>query len=128
MPHVELTYSANLEDVVDIAGLCNTLRIASIEADVAPVAGIRVRAIRCQHYSIADGDAQHGYIDFSVRLREGRSDEVKEVLTNKLFDSAKLFLDEDFKKHSIALSMETRDINASFSPKTGSIRQFLSNT
>lgn len=125
MPHIELTYSANLEDVVDIAELCNQLRLTSIEADVAPVAGIRVRAIKCQHYSIADGSSKHGYIDFSVRLREGRSDEVKLALTDKLFASAKQFLENDFKTHSIALSMETRDINASLSPKTGSIRQFL---
>jgi len=101
MPHIELTYSANLEDIVDIAELCNELRRAAIEADVAPVAGIRVRAIRCQHYSIADGDDQHGYIDFSVRLREGRSDAVKEALTKTLFDRAKQFLDDDFKQHSI---------------------------
>jgi len=127
MPHVELTYSANLEDVVDIAGLCDELRRASIEANVAPLAGIRVRAIRCQHCSIADGNAKHGYIDFSVRLREGRSDEVKQALTMRLFESAKQFLDDDFKHHSIALSMETRDINDNFSPKTGSIRQFLGN-
>ena len=128
MPHVELTYSANLEDIVDIAGLCDELRRACIEADVAPVAGIRVRAIRCQHYSIADGDSKHGYIDFSVRLREGRSVKVKEALTQKLFENAKQFLADDFKHHSIALSMETRDINASLSPKTGSILRFLGNT
>jgi len=127
MPHIEITYSANLEDIIDMAGLCNELRVACIDADVAPVAGIRVRAIRCQHYSIADGDAKHGYLDFSVRLREGRSIEVKEALTTTLFASARQFLAEDFNSHSIALSMETRDIDARLSPKTGSIRQFLNN-
>lgn len=125
MPHIEITYSGNLEDLVDIAGLCNTLRLATIATEVAPVAGIRVRALKCDHYSIADGDPKHGYIDFSIRLREGRSEAVKTDLTNKLFDSAKQYLAADFKQHSIALSMELRDINAALSPKTGSIRQFL---
>lgn len=125
MPHIEVTYSANLEDTLDIAGLCNTLREATIAADVAPVAGIRVRAFRCDHYSIADGAANHGYVDFSIRLREGRSDEVKTALSNRLFDAAKQFIEPEFKTHSIALSMELRDINPAFSPKTGSIRQFL---
>lgn len=125
MPHIELTYSANLEDTVDIAGLCNVLRMATIESEVAPVAGIRVRAFRCDHYSIADGDPKHGYIDFSIRLREGRSIEVKTELTNKLFGAAKHYLENDFKNNSIALSMELRDIDAALSPKTGSIRQFL---
>ncbi len=125
MPHVELTYSSNLEDVVDIAALCNQLRLASIDSGIAPIAGIRVRAFRCDHYSIADGDAKHGYIDFSVRLREGRTDEVKQALTAQLFNCAEQFLKEHFTEHSIALSMELRDINAALSPKTGSIRQFL---
>jgi len=125
MPHIEITYSANLEDAIDIAGLCNALRLAVVASAIAPVAGIRVRAFRCDHYSIADGDPQHGYIDFSIRLREGRSDSVKTDLTNSLFESAKQFLEPDFKSQSIALSMELRDINATLSPKTGSIRQFL---
>lgn len=126
MPHVEITYSANLETIVDIAGLCNELRLSCIESQVVPMAGVRVRALKCSHYSIADGDDKHGYIDFSVRLREGRTDEIKQALTDKLFDTAKSFLADSFKTNSIALSMETRDINAMFSPKTGSIRQFLS--
>jgi len=125
MPHIEITYSANLEDVLDISALCNALREAAIESEVAPVAGVRVRAFRCDHYSIADGDTKHGYVDFSIRLREGRSDKVKASLTELLFDRAKQFLEHDFTTHSIALSMELRDINAAFSPKTGSIRQFL---
>lgn len=125
MPHIEITYSANLEDTIDIAGLCNALRLAVVSSEVAPVAGIRVRAFRCDHYSIADGNPEHGYIDMSIRLREGRSDSVKEDLTNSVFDSANQYLESDFKKHSIALSMELRDINAALSPKTGSIRQFL---
>lgn len=127
MPHIHITYSANLEGVVDIQGLCNTLRIACIDTAVAPIAGVRVRAIQCDHYSIADGDAMHGYIDFSVRLREGRSVEIKQNLTNTLFTAAQSYLADYFKTHSIALSMETRDIDASLSPKTGSIRNFMSN-
>ncbi len=125
MPHIEITYSANLEDVIDVSALCNVLRETAIASDVAPIAGVRVRAFRCDHYSIADGDRKHGYIDFSIRLREGRTDEVKASLTEQLFSAAKQFLEHDFTSHSIALSMELRDINATFSPKTGSIRQFL---
>lgn len=126
MPHIELTYSSNLEDIVDISGLCDALRVACINTEVAPVAGIRVRAFRCDHFSIADGDAKHGYIDFSVRLREGRTDETKSALISALFECAETYLKEDFATNSIALSAELRDIDASMSPKTGSIRQFLS--
>jgi len=125
MPHIELSYSANLENTTDIAGLCNALRLSCIETNVAPLAGIRIRAFKADHVSIADGDKQHGYIDFSVRLREGRSDEQKKLLTNTLFDTAKHWLAEPMNSYSIALSMELRDINDTYSPKTGSIRKHL---
>jgi len=125
MPHIELSYSSNLEDVVDVSELCNALRVSCIQTNVAPLAGIRVRAFRCDHYSIADGDEQHGYIDFSIRLREGRSPEEKENLTNSLFSTAEAFLSKDMQTHSIALSAELRDIDAGYAPKTGSIRKFL---
>lgn len=125
MPHIELTYSANLESLVNIQALCNALRETCIETSIAPVAGIRVRAFKADHVSIADGDSKHGYIDFSVRLREGRTHEQKDTLTTALFETAQKLLADTMASHPIALSMELRDINATYSPKTGSIRQFL---
>ena len=87
--------------------------------------GIRVRAFRATHYAIADGDPKHGFIDISIRLREGRPKEKKEEATAHLFAAAKAFLAEALEKQSIALSLEMRDIDADLSPKTGTIREHL---
>jgi len=65
MPHIAIEYSANLEEVVDMHGFCEALRIAGIETGVFPMPGIRVRAHRCDHYAIADGDPKHGFIDIA---------------------------------------------------------------
>ena len=54
MPHFSIEYSSNLEKKIDIKEFCNTLRLAGIETGVFPTKGIRVRAIGCNHYSIAD--------------------------------------------------------------------------
>ena len=125
MPHLIIDYSANLEDAVDIAGLCNALRLAATTLEVFPAAGVRVRAIPAPHWSIADGNPDHGYIDISVRLRAGRPQAAKEAATQALFKVAEDFVAPAMNHQPIALSFEMRDIDASLSPKTGSIRDFL---
>lgn len=125
MPHFHIEYSANLETAVNFPALCNILRLAAIETGVFPLAGVRVRATPCPHYSIADGDPRHGFIDISVRLRAGRPPETRKTATATLFKAVEGFLAPDMARQSIALSMEMRDIDPDLSPKTGSIRNFL---
>ncbi|MEM7302120.1 MAG: 5-carboxymethyl-2-hydroxymuconate Delta-isomerase [Pseudomonadota bacterium] len=126
MPHFSIEYSANLESEIDIGTLCDVVRRAAIETEVFPMPGIRVRAYRCDHYSIADGSVEHGFIDMSIRLREGRSLEARKKATQHVFDVVEQHLSSTINKRSLALSMEMRNIDAELSPKTGSIRKFLS--
>ena len=125
MPHLSITYSANIEDRIDMLELCNTLRVAMIETGIFPLAGVRVRAFRADHVSIADGNPDHGYIDMSVRLRAGRDLETRKRATALIFRAAETFLEPAMQTHSIALSFEMRDIDPELSPKSGSIRDHL---
>ncbi|EAV42257.1 5-carboxymethyl-2-hydroxymuconate delta isomerase [Stappia aggregata IAM 12614] len=125
MPHISLEYSANLEQRADIQALCEHLRAHAATIDALPMPGLRVRAIRCDHYAIADGDPKHAFIDISVRLRAGRSDDVKRDAAERLFAAAKTFLEPVLDTSSLALSLELRDIDPDLSPKTGTIRDHL---
>ena len=69
MAHFHIDYSANLE-VIDMAALCEAIRVCAANIETFPTAGIRVRAVRVDHYAIAIA-IKHGFIDLSVRLREG---------------------------------------------------------
>lgn len=125
MAHFMIDYSANLEEAVDWSGFCDRIRRTAIDTGVFPMAGIRVRAFRADHVSIADGDRQHGYIDISVRLRGGRTMEARKSATAALFTAAEDFLKPLMQTRSIALSMEMRDIDPELAPKTGTIRDHL---
>ena len=125
MPHLIVDYSANLESAVDMAGLCEALRVAATGLDVFPAAGVRVRAIAADHFAIADGNPAHGYIDISVRLRAGREMAAKKAATETLFAVAKDFVAPVMAKQPIALFFEMRDIDPELSPKTGTIRDHL---
>lgn len=125
MAHFAIEYSANLEDEVDLTALCERIRQAAAETGVFPMPGIRVRAYPARHYAIADGDPAHGFIDISIRLREGRPQDAKEAATAAVFAAAEAFLAPVIARRSLALSLEMRDIDAALSPKTGSIREHL---
>ncbi|MCF3593199.1 5-carboxymethyl-2-hydroxymuconate Delta-isomerase [Rhodobacteraceae bacterium LMO-12] len=128
MPHFSIEYSANLEDMVDIAALCDHLRRAAIETGVFPMPGVRVRAFRATHVSIANGDPKHAFLDLSIRLRAGRAPEDKSRATQAVFDALQTFMAPALARHSIALSVEMRDIDPDLSPKTGTIRDHLPKT
>jgi 5-carboxymethyl-2-hydroxymuconate isomerase len=125
MAHFIIDYSPNLEEAIDWPAFCDLLRTQAIATGVFPLAGIRVRAFAATHVSIADGDAQHGYIDISVRLREGRTLEARKTATSALFAAAEEFLKPIMQTRSLALSMEMRDIDAELAPKTVTIRDYL---
>jgi len=125
MPHLMIDYSANVESDVDMGALCDTLRDVAASIDAFPLAGVKVRAVRVDHYAIADGNPEHGFIDISVRIREGRDMETKQNAAQKLFDAANEFVADVMQRRSLALSLELRDIDAALSPKSGSIRKYL---
>jgi 5-carboxymethyl-2-hydroxymuconate isomerase len=120
-----IDYSANVEPDLDIGGLCNTLRDVAASIDAFPLAGVKVRAVRVDHYAIADGNPEHGFIDISVRIREGRDMETKQNAAQKIFEAANEFVADVMQRRSLALSLELRDIDAALSPKSGSIRKYL---
>lgn len=125
MPHIIIEYSSNIEEHVDLTTLCELMRVTAAEIDAFPMPGIRVRALRVDHYAIADGNPKHGFIDISIRLRAGRPMPVRQEAVQILFDAARRYLEPAMAYQSLALSMEMRDIDPELSPKIGNIRDHL---
>ncbi|SNT04049.1 5-carboxymethyl-2-hydroxymuconate Delta-isomerase [Antarctobacter heliothermus] len=128
MPHFHIDYSANLEGVVDMGALCETIRAAAAEIETFPMAGIRVRATRVDHVAMADGNPKHGFIDLTIRLREGRPADVKKNAIDRIFAALKGFVGPAMATRSVALSVEMRDIDADLSLKFGTVRDHLEDT
>lgn len=125
MPHIQIDYSANLEQRLDIAALCRVLRDAAVQTGVLPLAGLRVRATAATHSVIADGQPDHAFLDISLRLRAGRSAADKAAATATIFAAAEAFCGDVMATSSLMLSFEMRDIDPALSPKSSSIRRYL---
>ena len=88
MPHFTIEYSANLDARVDMGKVVEVVRKAAVETGIFPLGGIRVRAIRCEHYAIADGRPDFGFLDMVLRLGEGRDLAARKKAGEHIFQGA----------------------------------------
>jgi 5-carboxymethyl-2-hydroxymuconate isomerase len=92
MPHFTIEYSANLDKRADMGAVVELVRKAAVETGIFPLGGIRVRAIRCEHYAIADGNAQFGFLDMVLRLGEGRDLATRKKAGEHIFKAVSAYL------------------------------------
>ncbi|QCK86468.1 5-carboxymethyl-2-hydroxymuconate Delta-isomerase [Phreatobacter aquaticus] len=111
MPHLVIEYSANLDPLVDMAALCEAARTAAVEAGIFPVGGIRVRAHRCDHAAIADGNPAHAFLDATLKIGQGRDLATKRKAGDHVFAALSRALDPAFAATTVALSFEIREID-----------------
>ena len=125
MPHFTLEYSANLDSRVDMAKVCEVVRKAAIETGIFPIGGIRVRAIRCEHYAIADGNPDLGFIAMVLRLGEGRDLATRKKAGEHVFKALSAHLDPVFAQSKFALSFDMQINDKETSWKRNNIHEAL---
>ncbi|HVV39962.1 MAG TPA: 5-carboxymethyl-2-hydroxymuconate Delta-isomerase [Nitrobacter sp.] len=125
MPHFTIEYSANLDRNVDMTAVVEVVRRAAVETGVFPLGGIRVRAIRCEHYAIANGDPTFGFLDMVLRLGEGRDLAARRKAGDHIFSVLSAYLDPVFAGGKFALSFDMQINDKETSWKRNNIHDAL---
>jgi 5-carboxymethyl-2-hydroxymuconate isomerase len=125
MPHFTIEYSANIEDTVDMSEVCEIVRRAAVETGIFPVGGIRVRAIACRHYAIADGRSDYGFLAMLLRLGEGRDLAARKKAGEHIFRALSAYLDPVFAGSKFALSFDMHINDKETSWKRNNIHESL---
>lgn len=125
MPHFTIEYSANLDARVDIGKVVEVVRKAAIETGIFPLGGIRVRAVRCEHYAIADGNPHLGFLDMVLRLGEGRDLATRRQAGEHIFKALSAYLDPVFAETKFALSFDMQINDKDTSWKRNNIHDAL---
>ena len=125
MPHFTIEYSANLDGRLDIAEVVQIVRKAAVETGIFPLGGIRVRAIRCEHYAIADGKPAYGFLDILLRLGEGRDGATRNKAGEQVFKMLSAHLDPVFAESQFALSFDMQINDKETSWKRNNIHDAL---
>jgi 5-carboxymethyl-2-hydroxymuconate isomerase len=125
MPHFTIEYSANLDARVDMGKVVEVVRKAAIETGIFPLGGIRVRAVRCEHYAIADGNPHVGFLDMVLRLGEGRDLAARRQAGEHIFKALSTYLDPVFAETKFALSFDMQINDKDTSWKRNNIHDAL---
>ena len=126
MPHLTLEYSANLRDGGQIQNLCQKLAQTLIAQDVFPLGGIRVRAVPCEDFCIADGRLPDAvFIHGTLKIGAGRTSEVKQKTLDDLFAVMKSHFAAQFERHGLALSLELYEFSDAGALKHNNLHALL---
>ena len=125
MPHFTIEYSANLDGRVDMGKVVEVVRKAAVETGIFPLGGIRVRAIKCEHYAIADGNPKLAFLDMVLRLGEGRDLATRKKAGEHIFKALSVHLDPIFAQTKFALSFDMQINDKETSWKRNNIHEAL---
>ncbi|RXT49885.1 5-carboxymethyl-2-hydroxymuconate Delta-isomerase [Bradyrhizobium betae] len=125
MPHFTIEYSANLDGRLDIGAVCEVVRKAAVETGIFPLGGIRVRAVRCEHYAIADARQDYGFLDMVLRIGEGRDLATRRRAGEHVFQALSKHLDPVFAVSKFALSFDMQINDKDTSWKRNNIHDAL---
>jgi 5-carboxymethyl-2-hydroxymuconate isomerase len=125
MPHFTIEYSANLDGRVDMGNVVEVVRRAAADTGIFPLGGIRVRAIRYEHYAIADGRPDFAFLDMVLRLGEGRGLATRKKAGEHIFRVLSDHLDPVFAQSPFALSFDMQINERETSWKRNNIHEAL---
>ena len=125
MPHFTIEYSANLDGRVDMGAVVELVRKEAVATGIFPLGGIRVRAIKCEHYAIANGAKNLGFLDMVLRLGEGRDLPTRQKAGEHIFKALSSYLDPVFADLKFALSFDMQINDKETSWKRNNIHEAL---
>jgi 5-carboxymethyl-2-hydroxymuconate isomerase len=125
MPHLNIEYSANLEDALDVQALVDRIHETALETGIFPLGGVRTRAEARKHYKIANGDPRAGYIHMMVRIGPGRDVETRRSAGDRIFAALCDFTDELYRSRPLALSFELHEIPPDMAWRKNNLHELL---
>ncbi|MFK0166909.1 5-carboxymethyl-2-hydroxymuconate Delta-isomerase [Rhizobium sp. NPDC090279] len=111
MPHVVIEYSANLESEVSPVRMVETVHRAIAENPVFQIAAIRTRAVKYDHFLVADGNPENGFIAVTIRIAPGRDPATRKATSDSVLSALSRLVGDTFDRHGLALSVEVTELD-----------------
>lgn len=125
MPHFIVEHSANLNSQTDVQALCDIILDEALQTGYFEVGAIRVRAIECEHYAIADRHEKNSFANITLRLGAGRTLDDKQKIGDAIFAAATRQLMPLLNEPYFALSFGIEEIDPQLSWKQNAMHSRL---
>lgn len=109
MPHITLEYSNNINDI-DFSSLFKELKDKLVATGEAQELGIKCRAVVSTDYFIVDGNEDYKMVNLLFRMREGRSLEVRTLISSIGMEVLEKYFTKEIAAKEIILSTEVKEL------------------
>lgn len=125
MPHLWVEYSANLDAHLSIYDFLHDVHADVVADGVFPLAGLRTRAIRVDHYVIADGHLDNAFVHLVLRTLPGRDPTSKQASTDRLFQAVVQRLAPLSERMPLAISMHIEESEPDYGYRVSNYRDHI---
>ncbi|MFC5047037.1 5-carboxymethyl-2-hydroxymuconate Delta-isomerase [Aquimarina hainanensis] len=108
MPHITLEYSDNVS--LDFKLFFEELKNKLVETGYVSAMGIKCRAVPSTVHFIIDGNPSYKMVNLLLRLREGRSLEVRKKLSQIGISLLEKYFQKEITNKEIILSTEVKEL------------------
>jgi 5-carboxymethyl-2-hydroxymuconate isomerase len=125
VPHLIIEYSSNVESRLELDALMDRLRHAALDSGVFPLGGLRIRAHAVQHYRIADGHPDNGFVHVTALIGHGRSLDVRRRAGEQLFAALTDQLDALYRQAPLAISFNIQEFHPDLNFKRNNLHDYV---
>ena len=108
MPHLTLEYTDNIQ--FDIQSLLARLNEAMLATGSVNLKGLKSRAICHTEYRIADGFKGYAFVHLNILIKEGRSFETRQEMTQRTMKVLQETFQHHFEDGYISLSVDLKEM------------------
>ena len=106
MPHMIIEHPQVAKDELNLKVLAQTLHHHLSEQETVVKSAIKTRTVLVDHVFIGEEESNK-FIHITIKLKAGRSQELRDTITKSIFDKAKSLIGNDY-----ILSVETLELAA----------------
>lgn len=111
MPHITFEYTENLLEKNNLTPAMEGISSILVESLPASLASCKSRIILLENYLIGDGDHLNAFIHLGVKIKSGRTDEVKSKTAQKLLDHLVSYFKQSLAEKNLSISVEIAEIS-----------------
>jgi 5-carboxymethyl-2-hydroxymuconate isomerase len=123
--HIVIEYSAGLRQRLDLPTFIAAVHEAALATGVFPIGGLRTRAYEAEHYTIADGHPDNGFVHLSLRVGHGRDLETCRRACETIFAAVCRDLAPLLEALPLGISLEMQEIDPVLTFKKNNLHEYV---
>lgn len=125
MPHLIVEYSANIEAEIAVDDLLDKLHATALATGIFPLGGVRIRAVRIDHYRIADCHPDNSFVNMQALVGHGRALDVRRRAGEQLFATLTAHLDGLYRTRPLAISFYMHESDPDLNFKKNNLHEYV---